>query len=185
MAASDQQTSSDRSSPGAVLCLPEAVLHERVHEEINRAARHGTQLCCLLVRVGNIDELEREHGSELAEETLDYVARALASQVRDFDRIGWPSNGELFVVLPGADGPRGEVVARRMLRRLRMVKVESAGERQPLSISVGLVAWQQGVGADDLLEQARAAAHSDSGVENAVGLLSSTPRGPGRPHGPA
>jgi diguanylate cyclase (GGDEF)-like protein len=185
MAASDQHTSSDRSTPGAVLCLPAAALNERVDEEINRAARHGTPLSCLLVRIGNIDELAREHGSELAEETLDYAARALASQVRDFDRIGRPIDGELFVVLPGADGPHGEVVARRALRRLRMVKVESDGERQPLRVSVGLVAWQQGVSAGDLLEQARAAALSDYGGETAAGPSASTPRGPGRPHGPA
>jgi diguanylate cyclase (GGDEF)-like protein len=185
MAASDQHTSSDRLTPGAALCLPAAALHERVDEEINRAARHGTPLSCLLVTIGNIDELAHEHGPELAEETLDYAARALASQVRDFDRIGRPSDGELFVVLPGADGPHGEVVARRALGRLRMVKVESAGERQPLSISVGLVAWRQGLSADELLEQARAAARGEQGSEIAAGLSGSAPRGPGRPHGPA
>jgi diguanylate cyclase (GGDEF)-like protein len=184
MAASDQNTSSDRSTTGTALCLPAAALHERVHEEINRAARYGTPLSCLLVTIGNIHELAHEHGDELAEQTLEYVARALGSQVRDFDRIGRPSDGELFVVLPGADGPRGEIVARRALRRLRAVKVESEGERQPLSISVGLVAWQQGLNADELLEQARAAARGEGG-EAAAGLSSSTPRAPGRPHGPA
>jgi diguanylate cyclase (GGDEF)-like protein len=185
MAASDQHTSSDRSKPGAVLCLPAAALHERVQEEINRAERYGTPLSCLLVTIGNIDELAHEHGDELAEQTLEYVARTLAAQVRDFDRIGRPIDGELFVVLPGADGPRGEIVARRALRRLRAVKVESEGARQPLSISVGLVAWQQGLSAGDLLEQARAAARGEHSGEAAAGLSSATPRGPGRPHGPA
>jgi diguanylate cyclase (GGDEF)-like protein len=185
MAASDPNTSSDRSISGAVLCLPAAALEERLHEEINRAARHGTPLSCLMVTIGNIDELAREHGEELAEQTLQYVARALGGQVRDFDRIGRPSEVELFVVLPGADGPRGEIVARRALRRLRMVKVESAGERRPLRISVGLVAWQQDTSAGDLLEQARAAARSGYNGESTVAAPSPAPRGPERPHGPA
>jgi diguanylate cyclase len=185
MAASDQHTSSDRATSGAVLCLPAGALHERLQEEINRAARHGTSLSCLLVTIGNIDELAREHGEQLAEQTLEYVARALGSQVRDFDRIGWPIDGELLVVLPGADGPQGEVVARRALARLRMVKVESGGVRRPLSISVGLAAWHPELSADDLLEQARAAARSGHSGDAAGGLSGSTPRAPGRPHGPA
>jgi diguanylate cyclase (GGDEF)-like protein len=167
-----------------VLCLPAAAVQERLHEEINRAARYGTPLSCLLVTIVDIAELAHEHGEELAEQTLEYVARALGSQVRDFDRIGRPSEGELLVVLPGADGPRSEIVARRALARLRTVKVESDGERRPLSISVGLVTWQQDLSAEDLLEQARAAARSGY-ANDAIGFAGSAERPPGRPHGPA
>jgi diguanylate cyclase (GGDEF)-like protein len=184
MAASDQNTRSDRPAAGAVLCLPAAALHERLHEEINRAARSGTPLSCLLVTIVDLAELAHEHGEQLAEQTLEYVARALGSQVRDFDRIGRPSEAELLVVLPGADGPRSEIVARRALARLRTVKVESDGERRPLSISVGLAAWQQDLSADDLLEQARAAARSGY-ANDAVGFAGSAPRPPERPHRPA
>ncbi len=46
-------------------------------------------------------------------------------------------------MLPGADGPRGEIVARRVLERLRAIKVEVDGERQPLRIAVGLAAWRR------------------------------------------
>jgi diguanylate cyclase (GGDEF)-like protein len=185
MAASDQHSNPDRDPSGAVLCLPAAALHERLREEINRAARYGTPLSCLLVSIRNIDELAYEHGEELAVETLEYVARALGSQVRDFDRIGVPAAGELLVVLPGADGPRGEIVARRALARLRSVKVEADGERRPLRISVGLAAWQAQLGADELLEQARAAARSGYNGDAAAGLSASLPRAPERPHGQA
>ena len=47
------------------------------HEEVNRAGRHGTPLSCLLVTIGNLEELAREHGSELSEQTLAYVASVL------------------------------------------------------------------------------------------------------------
>src|SRR4029077_10514227 len=86
--------------------------HERLREEINRAGRQGTPLACLLVTVANLEELSRVHGSDLAERTLAYVASALRRQLRDFDRIGRPSEHELFVILPGADGTRAETVAR-------------------------------------------------------------------------
>ena len=160
MAASDRNPSSDRPRPDSSRACPRTRCSERLAEEINRAGRHGTPLSCLLVTIGNLEELAREHGSELSEQTLAYVARALASQVRGFDRVGRPSDGELLLVLPGADGPRGEIVARRVLERLRTIKVESDGTRRPLRISVGLAAWQEDVGAEELLEPARAAARA-------------------------
>jgi len=170
---------------GEIACLPAAALQKRLGEEVNRAGRHGTPLSCLLVTIGNLDELAREHGSELSEQTLAYAARALGSQVRGFDRIGRPSDGELLLVLPGADGPRGEIVARRVLDRLRTIKVESDGVRQPLQISVGLAAWQTDLSGEDLLEQARMAARRGYGADSPQGLASSSPPVLGRPPGPA
>jgi diguanylate cyclase (GGDEF)-like protein len=154
---------------------------ERLREEISRAARHGTPLSCLLVTIGNLEELSREHGSELSERTLAYVGTALLRQLRDFDRIGRPSERELLVVLPGADGPRGEVVARRVLERLRTIKIEAEGKRQPLRISVGLAAWREGAGAAELLGQARAAAQRAAGVEASSGGATESPPALGRP----
>jgi two-component system, cell cycle response regulator len=183
MAASDQDTRSQRPSAGTVACLSQGALDRRLAEEINRAGRHGTPLSCLLVTIGNLDELVREHGDGLYEETLTYVARALGSQVRDFDRIGAPSDGELLLLLPGADGPRGEVVARRALQRLRTIKLELDGERRPLSVSVGLAAWRDDLSGAELLELARGAARR--GVVAGHGLASPSPPALGRPDRPA
>jgi diguanylate cyclase (GGDEF)-like protein len=185
MAASDRTTSSSRATPGAVPCLSPAALRKRLREEVNRAARYSTPLSCLLVTIGNLEQLAGEHGAELAEQTFEYVARALASQVRDFDRIGRPSDGELLVVLPGADGPRGEMAARRALARLRTVKVEVDGTRRPLNVSVGLAAWTPQLSADDLLEHARAAARRGYASDSAPGLAGSSPPALGRPNRPA
>jgi hypothetical protein len=88
-------------------------------------------------------------------------------------------------VLPGADGPRGEIVARRALERLRTIKVESDGMRRPLRISVGLAEWQEDIDGDELLERARAAARPGNGAEGPSALANSSPPVLGRPHGPA
>src|ERR1700681_4031991 len=111
MAASDPNPNSDPPSGRRIPCLSASALAERLEEEISRATRHGTPLSCLLVTIGNLEELSREHGSELSERTLAYVASALRRQMRRFDQIGRPSDRELLLVLPGADGPRGEIVA--------------------------------------------------------------------------
>jgi diguanylate cyclase (GGDEF)-like protein len=163
MAASDTHPHSDRPGPSALDCLQPAALRERLEEEISRAERHGTQLSCLLVVIENLDEMTREHGSELREQTLEYVAQALRRELRRFDRVGRGgqgqegADGDLLIILPGADGPRAEIVARRALERLRTIKVEARGARWPLHVSVGLAAWREDLSAQTLLAQARAA----------------------------
>jgi diguanylate cyclase (GGDEF)-like protein len=184
MAASDNNPTS-LPPDERVRCLSAEDLRERLEEEINRAGRHGTPLSCLLVTIGNLEELAREHGEELSEQTLAYVASTLAVQVRGFDRVGRPREDELVLILPGADGPRGEIVARRALERLRTIKVEADGARRPLRISVGLAAWQEDLGPDDLLEQARVAGRRGNGAEGASSLAGSSPPVLGRPHRPA
>ncbi len=175
MAASEPNPRSDRLPPGGGDCLTTAALGERLEEEIGRAERHGTGLSCLLVVIDNLEEMAREHGGALREQTIDYVAAALRHELRRFDRVGRVGLGglgghdgresaeDLLIILPGADGPRGEIVARRALERLRTIKVEAAGAREPLRISVGLAAWQRDASAETLLARARAALRSVNG----------------------
>jgi diguanylate cyclase len=185
MAASDFENNDDPAAAERPLrdraaLLPAAHVLERLDEEINRAARHDSPLSCLLVTVGNLRELEREHGDELSEQTLTYIGRALAPQLRNFDRVGRPSETELLVMLPGADGPRGEVVARRALARLRTIKVEAEGERRPLEISIGLATWRAQERGSELLERARAASRRPDG-SGEPGLSGASPPALGRP----
>jgi diguanylate cyclase (GGDEF)-like protein len=165
----------DRSLP-----LSAHAVFERLHEETNRAARTGAPLSCLVVTVANLRDLAREHGEELAEQALVYIARALAPQLRNFDRVGRPADDELLVMLPGADGPQGETVARRALQRLRTIKIESEGERRPLDISIGLATWRAEETAQELLDRARATARRPNGADSS-GISNASPPALGRP----
>ncbi len=172
MAASEpQRPTVNPSSEGAsgdaigwhsqIECLSAPALAERLAEEINRAGRHGTPLSCLLVSIENLPELTAHHGRDLSEQALAYAGPALMRELRRFDRVGRPSESELLVVLPGADGPRGEIVARRVIDRLRAIKIESEGVRRSLRVSVGLAAWRKDLSAEQLLAQTRAAARHE------------------------
>ncbi len=140
-------------------------LAERLDEEIGRATRHQTPLCCLLVRLDDLDQIAEAHGAELSERALSHVSEALVAELRrfdrvgrPFDRVGRPQDDELAVLLPGAASAQGEAVARRVLQRIRAIKIEAAGARRTLSVSVGIAAWRQPATAEDLLGQARDAA---------------------------
>jgi two-component system, cell cycle response regulator len=168
MAANDTHPRIDSPSPEGheavqrpIDCLSAGALADRLEEEINRAGRHGTPLSCLLVVIDDLSELTSRHGRELPEQALAYAGPALLRELRRFDRVGRPSDTELLVVLPGADGPRGEIVARRVLDRLRAIKIETDGIRRPLCVSVGLAAWREDLDGDQLLAQTRAAAQRE------------------------
>ncbi len=139
--------------------LSGSALRERLEEEVLRAGRHGTPLSCLLLDIEDLRDVQRTHGPLLAELLAAYVELALRCELRRFDRVGRSAEGELLVVLPGADGPRGEIVARRMLGRLRALKLQDGEERRSLRFAVGLAPWREGMSALALLCGARAAAN--------------------------
>jgi diguanylate cyclase (GGDEF)-like protein len=157
MVARDSQHST-RAPRASRDCLSSADLAVRLDEEVNRAERHHTALSCLLVSLDDVEHLSHTHGKHLPAQALAYLGAALERELRRFDRVGHAAEGELVVVLPGADERRGEIVARRALRRLHAVKIEVDGKRQPLRISVGIAAWREGLTAEHLLSQTRIAA---------------------------
>jgi diguanylate cyclase (GGDEF)-like protein len=163
MAAADNQHT-DRPFRGAGECLAADALTDRVDEEIARAERHRIPLSCLLVGLEDLRTIERAHGRELSDQALAYVGLALRREFRRFDRVGHPSEREFAVVLPGADGTRGELVARRTIARLRAIKIEARGERMALRVAVGIATWREGLTARQLLAAARTAASQEASV---------------------
>jgi two-component system, cell cycle response regulator len=139
-------------------CLSAAELTRRLEEEVSRAERHHTALSCLLVSLDDMDRLAHLHGEDLPAKALAYFGAALGLELRRFDRVGHAAEGELLVLLPGADERRGEIVARRALGRLHAIKIDVDGQRHPLRISVGLAAWREGLTGEQLLSLTRLAA---------------------------
>jgi diguanylate cyclase (GGDEF)-like protein len=139
-------------------CLSAGELVARLDEEVGRAERHHTALSCLLVSLDDVEQLADTHGEELPAKALAYFGTALGPELRHFDRIGHATEGELLVVLPGADERRGEIVARRALGRLHAIKIDVEGQRRPLRISMGIAAWRKGQTGEQLLTLTRLAA---------------------------
>jgi diguanylate cyclase (GGDEF)-like protein len=168
MAARDSQHF-NRASRTPPDCLSAADLTVRLEEEVHRSERHHTALSCLLVSIDDVEALSLTHGRELPAQALAYLGTALGRQLRRFDRVGHAAEGELLVVLPGADERRGEIVARRALGRLHSVKIEMDGRREPLRLSVGIAAWREGLTAEHLLSQTRIAARRGTPSVSAPG----------------
>ena len=173
MAASDTQIP-DSPPPGR--SLPANVLLEHIEDEVARAQRHRSALSCLLVGVEDWGAIAQAHGKDLSEQALAYLGLTLRREFRRYDRVGPTSEHDYLVVLPGADGSRGEVVARRALTRLRAIKIEGPSGRQALEITVGIATWREGQSAEHLIAAARTAAGRRKQEQSS--LSSSLPVGP-------
>jgi diguanylate cyclase (GGDEF)-like protein len=187
MAANDSQNST-RTPRAARDPLTPAAISERLEEEVSRASRHRTPLSCLLLKLDEIDQLASAHGASMPVEALAYLAEALGRQLRCFDRVGHAAEGELLVLLPGADEQRGEIVARRTLSRLHSIKIETGGQRRPLRVSMGIAAWREGLSGEQLLSHTRLAAQHQGQSErrgNAFGAGPGTGAAETRPLGPS
>jgi two-component system cell cycle response regulator len=187
MAASDSQHfhNSTRASRAGCDCLSAAQLTARLEEEVSRAERHHTALSCLLVSLDDVDQLVHAHGEELPTKALAYFGTALGPELRRFDRVGHVAEGELLVVLPGADEQRGEIVARRALGRLHAIKIDVGGQRWPLRISMGLAAWREGLTSEQLLLLTRLAAQGHDALQKQPSEFSEEPKVlPGEMPGP-
>lgn len=144
-------------------------LTDRLEEEINRATRHSTALCCLLVALDDLEAIEQTHGADMSETLLSYASATLRSEFRRFDRLGDAGEGKFMVLLPGADALSSEIVARRVLSRLRAIKIQVNARREPMRVSISLIAWRVGRTAEDLISEARAAtAHEQLGSLDAI-----------------
>jgi diguanylate cyclase (GGDEF)-like protein len=163
MAAGDTRDPTHPRAPRDPLSSTE--IAARLDEEVSRASRHHTPLSCLLLSLDEIDELATTHGDTMPAQALAYLADAVGQQLRCFDRIGHASEGELLVLLPGADEQHGEIVARRTLSRLHSIKIEAEGHRRPLRVSMGISAWRDGLSGEQLLSHTRLAAQRDNQLQ--------------------
>jgi diguanylate cyclase (GGDEF)-like protein len=170
-----------RDDPLTGALTAEAV-HERLEEEVQRAKRHRGAVSCVVLGIDGLAAINARHGEQFRDVLLRHLARVYLGEVRCSDRVGRVADDEFAIVLPGAGGPRAEVVARRAVARLREIKVESMGDEEGLTASVGVAAWEEPESAASMLERAVQAMHE---VRRAGGdaIAHGVPRRSGILHG--
>jgi diguanylate cyclase (GGDEF)-like protein len=147
-------------------CMNHRAMCRRLEEEIDRAARTGGPLSCLLIDLDNFKLINDRHGHQAGDAILRAVVQALESELRAFDRVARYGGDEFVVILPNADLASAAAAAARVLALVETVRPPDADCR--LSASVGVAEWHEPMSADALLR------HCDQA------MLRSKRRGKGR-----
>jgi diguanylate cyclase (GGDEF)-like protein len=136
-------------------CMNHRAMRRRLDEEIDRAARTGSPLSCLLIDLDNFKLVNDLHGHQAGDAILREVVQALVGEFRAFDRVARYGGDEFVVILPNAYLTSAAAAAARALERVRAVPFPDAG--RGLSASIGVAQWHAPMDTNELLAACDAA----------------------------
>jgi diguanylate cyclase (GGDEF)-like protein len=135
---------------GLTNVLNRQAVYERALGEMNRAKRETLQLCLAMIDVVNYEEVKATYDSETANQTIQYVARAIRANVRMYDLVGRWIGSKFFVMLPGLPHEHAVAVINRLYNAVISVRVKHVdGDSIPIDLAVGYT-WADGDAPDPL-----------------------------------
>lgn len=104
-------------------------LVRRIHEEVSRAERYGGHFALVFLDIVGMREINASFGHGMGDVVIEAAAGALRSSFRGSDVAARFGDETFAVLLPGADKPRGQIVANRIKRIASGIPVTSEGVR--------------------------------------------------------
>jgi diguanylate cyclase (GGDEF)-like protein/PAS domain S-box-containing protein len=123
--------------------------------QIGRCARYGETAGLMVVDLDGFRALNRDHGREIADETLRAVARALGRRLRETDLIGRIGGDEFGILLPHADEDGLMVVAEGLSKVIPACSVDLGEDVLHPTASIGYtLVHQRSAGIKQVLRDA-------------------------------
>jgi len=141
-------------------------LEQALQQECRRAQRFREPLAVIAMDVDDFKPINDRYGHAQGDAALVHVVENLRTCLRDHDLLARWGGDEFVMVMPQTTLDEALVVAGRL--RQAMVQVEQIGECR-LTLSYGVVQWQEGEGQSDLLGRAdKALYRAKSAGKNAI-----------------
>jgi len=111
--------------------------HARLEEEVARADRYASPLCCAMVDLDGLKQINDKLGHAAGNRAILALADAVREELRDTDFAARYGGDEFVVLLPQTSAVAGALFAERLRRRLVDVS-QTAG--LPVRASIGVAA---------------------------------------------
>jgi diguanylate cyclase (GGDEF)-like protein len=134
--------------------LNHGAFHQRLDEEIQRAARHGSSLSLALLDLDNFKEVNDRHGHRAGDEALRAVAGLLEAHARETDILGRVGGEELAWLMPESDLAGATMAAERLCAATASTPIVTVGR---VTASIGVAEMDAAGSSGDLFGSADAA----------------------------
>jgi diguanylate cyclase (GGDEF)-like protein len=114
---------------------------QRGEQDISFAKRHNSPLSLVKLDIDNLKTIFDKYGDHAADNILVKLAKILAAQIRQEDTAGRLGGTEFAVLLTSARDAEATVLAERLCAAVNTETFEHEGARIPITISVGVVTW--------------------------------------------
>ena len=134
--------------------LNHGAVQVKLRQDIWRARRERTPLCCLLLDLDNFKPINDEQGHLVGDQLLQALARNVASEFRPYDGIGRFGGDEFVLIMPGPSQAEALEAADRLREIVGRTGAEVAGPGVELTASIGISQWHEPLTAGELLDRA-------------------------------
>lgn len=156
LAIAHQELMKVASTDALTSCLNRRAFAAMVDAYLDRVERHQAAPAgaLLIIDVDHFKRINDSFGHDLGDEALKLIASTIREAVRDVDLVGRIGGEEFGVFLPGADPGRTTTIAERIRASIHAVEFAPAGQRYPISASVGGATFDHGSSFDKLYRAA-------------------------------
>jgi diguanylate cyclase (GGDEF)-like protein/PAS domain S-box-containing protein len=123
---------------------------QRLREEINRVERGSGELALLLIDVDHFKPYNDTYGHLAGDEILRTVAQIFRAQLREYDLAARYGGEEFALILPNTNESQAQVIA----ERIRHTIAGHPWAQRPVTVSIGVTAWQMGQTPEQMIAQA-------------------------------
>ncbi|HEX7480282.1 MAG TPA: sensor domain-containing diguanylate cyclase [Polyangiales bacterium] len=114
----------------------------RLHQEMERACRHGEALSVLLIDLDHFKQVNDSHGHAAGDAVLRAFADAVREEVRGIDVLVRRGGEEFVLLMPNTGDEAAHLVAERLRTRMASSPLRARPELPIVqTISIGVATW--------------------------------------------
>jgi diguanylate cyclase (GGDEF)-like protein len=152
-----------------------AMILEILDRELARSRREGHPVGIIMADLDHFKPINDTHGHIAGDHVLRQAAQRLLTLLRPYDTVGRYGGEEFLVVLPGCDAAAALTLAERLRRCVEAEPMNDDGKEIPLTLSLGVAAWDGQMTAPDLLRTTDSALYRAKSAGRNRALLAEDP----------
>lgn len=168
------QLQHEANTDGLTGCYNKKYFNERIELEVKKCKVTGKPLCLIVFDLDHFKKLNDNWGHDAGDYVLKEKATLLREKgVRDGDIFARYGGEEFVVLLPNTNLKDGFAIAERMRRMVEQHNFVYDGQKLPVTASIGIADYRQGVNTGtDLFKRADSAVYkSKEGGRNQVNFF--------------